>query len=89
MNIICTELYEQQLKNILQKFAQEDFTATKKFKLYLDTIILNMPTKAKKFKQSIYFDDENIKDIEHQGFIIPFYLDEKNDNYLILGIVEK
>ncbi|HIP54791.1 MAG TPA: hypothetical protein EYH11_04910 [Sulfurimonas autotrophica] len=89
MQILCTNLFEEQLKNILQKFAQEDLSATKNFKVYLDTVIINIPTKAQKYKKSIYFDDENIKDLEHQGFIIPFYIDQANDNYLILGIVEK
>jgi len=89
MNILCTELFEKQLKNILATFAKEDFAATKNYKLYLDTVILNMPTKVAKFKKSIYFDDENIKDIEHQGFVIPFYFEEETDTYLVLGIVKK
>lgn len=89
MQILCTELFERQLKDILQDFAKEDFSATKNFKMYLDTVIINIPTKAQKYKQSIYFDDENIKDLEHQGFIIPFLIDPSFDNYLVLGIVKK
>lgn len=89
MSIYCTELYETQLKKLLTEFADEDFEATKSFKIYLDTIIINMPTKAKKYQKSIYFDDENIREIAHENFIIPFFIDEKNDSYLILGIVEK
>jgi hypothetical protein len=78
-----------QLKELLEKFSNEDFVATKKFKTYLDTIIINIPTKVNKYKKSIYFDDENIKDVIHEEFIIPFYVDNKNDTYLILGIVKK
>ncbi|MEA2073925.1 MAG: hypothetical protein U9O86_10100 [Campylobacterota bacterium] len=89
MNILCTPLYEEQLKTILQKFSDEDLQATKSFKLYLDTILINMPTKAHKYKKSIYFNNENIKDIEHENFTIVFYLDTKSNNYLILGIIEK
>ena len=89
MNILCTETFEKQLKALLEEYAAEDFSATKNYKMYLDTVILNMPTKVKKFKKSIYFDDENIKDIEHQGHIIPFYIDEETDSYLIIGIVQK
>jgi len=55
--------------------------------MYLDTIIINMHTKVKKYKQSIYFDNENIKDIQNQGFTIPFYIDEKKKVYILLGIV--
>ena len=89
MNIVCSELFETQLKELLQEFAKEDFNATKSFKLYLDTIILNMPTKAKKYNQSIYFENENIRDIVHEEFIIPFFIDEDLDTYVILGIVKK
>ncbi|QOP46605.1 hypothetical protein [Sulfurimonas paralvinellae] len=89
MNILCTDTFENQLKTLLEEFVDEDLSACKNFKMYLDTIILNMPTKVQKFKKSIYFDDDNIKDIEHQGLIIPFYIDEDNENYLILGIVKK
>jgi len=89
MNILTTKLYESQLKDVLSSFQDEDIDATKKFKLYLDTIIINMPTKAKKYKKSIYFDDENIKDIPHEAFTIPFYIDKENQNYLILSILPK
>jgi hypothetical protein len=42
---------------------------------------------VKKYKKSIYFDDENIKDIQNQGFAIPFYIDEEKNRYILLGIV--
>jgi hypothetical protein len=89
VQILYTESFEKQLKELLSEYAQEDFKATKSYKMYLDTIIFNMPTKVQKFKKSIYFDDANIKDIEHQGHIIPFYFDEETESYIILGIVKK
>ena len=88
MNILCTNLYQTQLHVILDEFSKEDLAATKNFKLYLDTVIINIPTKVAKYKKSILFDDENIKDLEHKGFHIPFYFDEKTETYLILGIVK-
>ncbi|MDF1878047.1 hypothetical protein JHD46_00175 [Sulfurimonas sp. SAG-AH-194-C20] len=89
MNILCTPLYEQQLKVILQNYAQEDFTATKKFKLYLDTILINLPTKANKYKKAQLFDDENIKEIPHENFHVLFFIDKLSDTYLILTILAK
>ncbi|QOP44601.1 hypothetical protein FJR45_11875 [Sulfurimonas sediminis] len=89
MQILCTDLFEKQLQDILQELAKEDFNATKNFKIYLDTVIINIPTKAQKYKQSVYFNDENIKDLEHQGFVIPFFIDKASETYLVLGIVEK
>jgi len=89
MKIFCSELFQKQLLEYLEKFANEDLVATKKFKTYLDTIVINMPTKAKKYKKSIFFDDENIRDIEHESFRIPFLIDEPSNSYLLLGIYEK
>lgn len=86
MNILCSELFESQLKSILKKYADEDLEATKKFKLYLDTIIINMPTKVEKYKQSTLFDDESIKEIPHEGLTITFHIDTTNNCYLLLGI---
>jgi len=87
MQIVSSPLYKQQLQTILSESFEDNIQAAKSFKLYLDTIILNMPTKAKKYKQSIFFNDENIKDIGHQGFTIPFYYDSINDTYVVLGII--
>jgi hypothetical protein len=89
LNILCTDVFKIQLKAILNEFAKEDYAAAKNFKMYLDTIIINVPTKAQKFKKSIYFDNEDIKDITHQGFVIPFFIDKELDNYIILGIIKQ
>ncbi len=89
MQILSSPLYQQQLKEIFTPYLTSDLKGIKDFKLYLDTVILNAPSKVAKYKRSIYFDDDNIKDIEHQGYTIPFYVDEATDTYVILGIVEK
>jgi len=89
MNIITSKLYEEQLKNILELLVKDDYDASKKFKMYLDTIIINIPSKEKKYKKSIYFDNENIKDVEFQGCRIIFYVDNSNNSYIILGITKK
>jgi len=89
VNILTSKLYEKQLKQLLESLTKQDYQQTKNFKIYLDTIVLNIPSKAKKYKKSIYFDDENIKDVNFQGCTIIFLRDEKNDSYIILGITAK
>jgi len=89
MNILSSNLYKDQLRKILKIVKEEDESLLKHFEMYLDTIIINMHTKAKKYKQSIYFEDENIKDIENQGYTIPFYVDNDKKNYVLLGIIKK
>ena len=87
MQILCTDTYQMQLQALLEEFPLEQLEAAKNFKLYLDTIIINIPTKLAKYKTSVLFDNRNIKDIEHKGLRIPFYYEEETDTYLILGIV--
>lgn len=89
MEILCSELYEKQLKEILLPMIEEDVSLAKKFKIYLDTLIVNIPTKAKKYKKSIYFNDENIKDLEYENYTIIFCIEESNTSYIIIGIIKK
>ncbi len=89
MNILTSPTYVKQLKDILSLLAKENYSATKNFKMYLDTIIINMQTKEKKYKKSIYFNDENIKDIEYNGCRIIFLVDKGNSQYILLGITIK
>lgn len=89
MNIVATPLYEEQLKAILELLLEFDYQAAKNFKTYLDTIIINIPSKEKKYKKSIYFDDENIKDVEFQGCVIIFHIEKAKNQYTILGITNK
>jgi len=88
MNILSSNLYKEQLKEVSELIKKQSEADANSFELYLDTIIINMHTKVKKYKKSIYFDNENIKDIQNQGHTIPFYIDEKNNKYVLLGLVE-
>jgi len=88
MNVLSSNLYKKQLEEVLAYIQEKFGEDASKFEMYLDTIIINMHTKAKKYKKSIYFDNENIKDIHNQGYTIPFYVDEKINKYILLGIVE-
>ena len=89
MTIFCSETFQQQYKSLLQEYAAIDYEALKRYKIYLDTVILNMPTKLSKFKPSLEFDDADIYELEHQGHTIPFYKDDENSNILLLGIFKK
>ena len=87
MKTLFSNLYKEHLQEAIELVKKQDDASLNSFEMYLDTIIINMHTKIKKYKKSIYFDDENIKDIQNQGFTIPFYIDEKKGLYILLGIV--
>lgn len=87
--IVNSPLFEEQLQEIISELEKEDSKSAKSFKLYLDTVIINMQSKIAKYKPSVYFDGEKVKDIENQGYIIPFYSDEEEETYVLLGILKK
>ena len=87
MNVVFSNLYKEQLEEAKEIVKKQNEIDVNSFELYLDTIIVNMHTKVKKYKQSIYFENENIKDIQNQGFTIPFYIDEKKKIYVLLGLI--
>ena len=88
MTIVSSPLFNEQLHAILLTMTEANPQGAKGFKLYLDTILLNLPTKAQKYKRSVYFDNDDIRDIEHQGFTIPFYHDKTDNTYALLGIID-
>ena len=87
MKVLSSKLYKKQLQEALESIKNQDAASVRNFEMYLDTIIINMQTKIKKYKKSLYFDDENIKDIQNQGYTIPFYIDEVKKTYVLLGLV--
>ena len=88
MTVVSSPLFRKQLQAILKLMVASNPAAAKSFKLYLDTILLNLPTKATKYKTSIYFDDPDVRDIEHQGFTIPFFYDREHGVFALLGIID-
>lgn len=87
--IVTSSLFDSQLQDIMRELENEDQDNAKRFKLYLDTVIINMQSKIAKYKPSLFFDDAKVKEIENQGYVIPFYCDESHETYVLLGIYKK
>ncbi|WP_345985464.1 hypothetical protein WCX49_12820 [Sulfurimonas sp. HSL-1656] len=88
MKVVATPRFSEQLKTLLLGMAETDAEEAKRFKLYLDTILLNLPSKAQKYKPSIYSNETDVRDIEHQGCTIPFYYDSAASACVLLGIID-
>lgn len=87
--IVSTRLFNEQLQEILNAEEMQEIGGGKKFRLYLDAVIINMQTKIAKYKPSTHCVDEQVFEIENQGYVIPFYNDEANEKYVLLGIIKK
>ena len=87
MKTIVTTRFQENLQFLLQQLCQQlSFEDAKNFKLYLDTIIINIPTKLHKYKTSSLFNNEHIKEIDFKGLKIFFYHDPNNEKIILLSI---
>lgn len=39
-----------------------------------------------KYKKSIYFNDENIRDLVFKGYVVPYKIDTAKNKIIIIGI---
>jgi len=74
----------REIKNYISKFNPED---AKRFIKKLKNNIENIPNFPYKYRKSIYFDDENIRDMIIDGYTIIYEI--KNDKIIILNIFNK
>lgn len=42
-----------------------------------------------KFRKSLVFDDENVRDFIFKGYVIPYKIDKEKDLIIILGIYKE
>ncbi len=88
MKIVKTKKYNYLLKTVLEFIAKDSPIYAKNFKTNLDSKIKNLPNMPYKFRKSIYFNDEKIRDLIYKGYTIPYFIDTEKQTILILGIVK-
>jgi len=86
VQILKRKKFNGELKNILFFIAQDSKTRAKNFKNELVKRIENLIFMPYKCRQSIFFEDENIRDLIFKGYVIVYKVDEKNEIIFILGI---
>lgn len=77
-----------QFNDIWDFIADDSKNRADTFKTQLKGKIENLIYMPYKFRKSIYFEDENIRDLIYKGYVIPYEIDQKNDLINILGIVK-
>jgi len=72
MQIFRTRLYKTQLLNILKHIAKDKISASVNFHNELNEQIENLINSPLKCRQSIYSDDENVRDMIFKKYTIQF-----------------
>ena len=86
MQIIRGTNYLTKLQNIMEFIAKDSLSRALNFQIDLDAKINNLTNMPYKFRKSIYFNDENIRDLIFKGYVIPYKIDKIKDTINIIGI---
>jgi len=88
MVIIRSSSFLEELDVVLDFIALDSLHNALQFNKNLKIRINALVDFPYKFRQSIYFNDKNIRDLIFKGYTIPYFIDEKNDKLVVLGILK-
>lgn len=86
MQIIRDGNYLQKLQSIMEFIAQDSVNQAIKFQVELDELVDDIPNMPFKYRKSIYFNDENIRDLIFKGYVIPYKVNIAKNQIIIIGI---
>ncbi len=88
MTIIKDSRYFNNLRQIIRFIALDSPNNARAFKKALEEKIKHIPQFPYANRKSIYFDDENIRDMIFKGYSVVYWVDKSNNQLVILGIVK-
>ena len=88
MEIIYEPKFVKTFTDIWEYIAIHSKPMANKFKVELKQKIEELSHMPYKFRKSIYFDDENIRDLIFKGYVIPYRINSKKSSIFIIGIVK-
>lgn len=86
MQIIYKKAFEKQLLHIVNYIAQDKPSASIKFANELEELIFLIPDNPLKYKSSIYFNNENVRDMTHKGYTIIYKVSFQKNTIEVLRI---
>ncbi|HFU74980.1 MAG TPA: type II toxin-antitoxin system RelE/ParE family toxin [Arcobacter sp.] len=89
MIITYTPAFLRQLKQIIEHIALDKPTASMKFKDELKKAINLLPDHPLKYRKSIYFDNENMRDMIYKKYTIVYRLKPRKNEIAILRIFNR
>jgi plasmid stabilization system protein ParE len=89
MKILRTQEYQKELLAILEHIADDKISASKKFRVDLNQQIDALLDFPYKYRVSIYFENENIRDMIFKKYTVIYELDLNKNTIFILSIFNK
>ncbi|MEA2027816.1 MAG: type II toxin-antitoxin system RelE/ParE family toxin [Campylobacterota bacterium] len=88
MQIYSNSNFDQSLDEVLDYIAKDSLDQAIAFNQELQKSFEALPFMPYKFRKSIYFDNENIRDFIFKGYTIPYLIDKEENCIVLLGIVK-
>jgi len=89
MKISKLRRYKNQLTIILKHIAKDKITASENFYINLNEAIDEIPNFPFKYRKSIYFNNDNIRDMTFKGYTVIYRVNIKKDLIEIIRIFNK
>ena len=86
MKIEFDPLFEECLLTILSFIEEDSARRADTFEETLFDRLKDLAFFPRKFRQSIHYDDPNIRDFIFKGYTIPYLVDEAEDRIVVLDI---
>jgi len=89
MKIIRSRKFQINFLITLQFIATDKVSASRNFQIELDKLIKNIPNFPYKYRQSIYFNDKNIRDLTYKKHTINYEVNLESNTIEILNILNQ
>lgn len=86
MKILKAEKFNEELREILYFIAKDSKVNAKSFKNRLIEKIQSLSFMPYKFRKSIYFESDDIRDLVFKEYVIPYKIDTVENQIIIIGI---
>ena len=86
MQVHKTERFFAELEMIIDFIAQDSWTRAEQFNDALSDTVMNLPHFPYKCRQSKKSNDENLRELVFNGYVIPYRINKTQDRIEIFGI---
>jgi len=89
MKVILTRKAQRHLIETRDYIALDNPTRAVTFINELETAISGLSSMPYRCRPSIYYNDDQHRDLVHKGYTIPYLVDEKNGRIVILAVLNR
>lgn len=86
MNIVKDKFFTDNLRAILRYIALDSMSRAYDFNNALSKKINTLPVYPYKYRQSYYYNKEEVRDFTFKGYTIPYLIDNTNEVIVLLDI---